>query len=354
MENQHSDEDLLARALRLIEAFHARGHLATREVQSILNLDRQKARRTIKRLQASGLPIHPSGVGNATEWVLDPQYRQTRLRLGFGDMLALELGHQLLGFLEGTDIETWHHELRERILPSPGSRQGHHLVNLGQKVYYQTEPYRIFTAQDEVINQIITALFSEKELQIDYQSSDEESSSHQHFQPLTLVIYRRALYLLGRTRLEPSGFTDHLLAIDRIRTVVKGDAFSYPAHHRPEKILGARFGIWKEDKVEPTVLRFSADRAKLVRSRRWHSTQQLLELPDGRVELRMKTGGRELVRFCLEWGPKVEVVQPAWLRQAVMEELQQALQNYAGPAPEPVDFSIPLPKSRRRKTASRD
>lgn len=325
MEDENAEEDLLTRALRLIDAFQTRGHLATREVQSILNLDRQKARRTIKRLQASGLPISPSGQGNSTEWILDAGFRQNRLRLGFGDMLALELGQQLLGFLEGTDIGTWHHELRERVLPALGIRDRARLSSLSQKVYYHTEPYRRFAAQDETINVLVTALFSDQELSLRY--GDDEPSTIARFQPLTLVIYRRALYLLG-LEVNEEGPQERLLAVDRIQEAQRGEPFLYPEDHHPDAVLGARFGIWKEEQIEPVLLRFSADRAHLVRSRHWHASQKIVDLPDGRVELQMLTGGRELVRFCLEWGPKVEVVQPPWLRKAVIDELTAALQQY--------------------------
>jgi predicted DNA-binding transcriptional regulator YafY len=341
MRQNQNDPDLLTRSLQLIEAFHSRGQLATREVQQILDLDRQKARRTIKRLQEAGLPIEPEGQGNATSWVLNDHYRQTRLRLGFGDVISLELGHQLLGFLEGTDLSTWLDDLRDRTLPMLGQKDGAKLARLSQKLYYQTEPYRKYAAQDELLNLLLTALFAEHELAISYAPGEEEAQEIARFQPLTLVVYRRALYLLG-LEVSEEGSRERLLAVDRIQKVERGLGFAYPLDHQPAATLGHRFGIWKEEAVEQVIIRFAADRAHLVRSRQWHPSQVITDLPDGRVELRMNTGGRELARFVLEWGPKAEVVHPPALREAVAAELRAALAPYES---EPVPAVVLLPET---------
>lgn len=320
----YNEDDLLTRALQLIEAFHLRGKLATRDVQQIMRLDRQKARRTLKRLQESGLPITPVGDGNSAHWVLDEGYRQTRLRLAFGESLSLELGKQMLGFLEGTGAQEWLEDLKNKLVPGLSQKDAVRLSSVQQKLYYHSEPFRTFNAQDEVINQILSALFNETGLTVSY---GEDAASIEHFQPLTMVVYRRALYLLGWEHQE-SGNVERLLAVDRISQVTKGPPMPYPSDWSPALALGARFGIWKEDRIEPIVLRFAADRAQLVKARCWHPSQVLNTLDDGRIELQMQTGGRELVRFCLEWGPKVEVVSPAWLREAVVDELRTALAQY--------------------------
>jgi predicted DNA-binding transcriptional regulator YafY len=75
-------------------------------------------------------------------------------------------------------------------------------------------------------------------------------------------------------------------------------------------------------------LRFDARVAQLVRARVWHPSQAIVGLPDGGVELRMRTNGPELVRQVLEFGDKVEVVEPQWLRDAVVDELAGALERY--------------------------
>jgi len=74
------------------------------------------------------------------------------------------------------------------------------------------------------------------------------------------------------------------------------------------------FGVYQEPPVE-VVLRFAAAAAADARQFRFHPTQVLEELSDGRVELRFRAGGRmEIAWHLFTWGPAVEIVAPVSLR----------------------------------------
>lgn len=94
-------------------------------------------------------------------------------------------------------------------------------------------------------------------------------------------------------------------------------------------MLDGLFGMVRAGEPERVVLRFAPRVAVFVRSRTWHPSQILRELPDGRLELEMTTAGRELLRMVLEWGPMCEVIAPASLRAEVIQSLQQAADLYS-------------------------
>ncbi len=78
------------------------------------------------------------------------------------------------------------------------------------------------------------------------------------------------------------------------------------------------------------VLRFNAAVADYVREKRWHPSQELRELKDGPLELRLKLSSLvEIERWILGWGGGVEVVQPAELRERVLAAAQGIVRNYA-------------------------
>lgn len=72
--------------------------------------------------------------------------------------------------------------------------------------------------------------------------------------------------------------------------------------------------------------------AHYVQARHWGDHQALSPLPDGGLRLEMDSGGRELVRWVLEWGDKARVIAPGWLREDVITELSGALSQYEGGA----------------------
>ncbi len=80
---------------------------------------------------------------------------------------------------------------------------------------------------------------------------------------------------------------------------------------------------------QEVVLRFDAYQARWIRERTWHPSQELQELEDGGVELRLSVSGEgDLLRWVLGYGRHVEVVAPEHLRQRVAEELRRAASRY--------------------------
>ena len=318
----------LTRCLRLIEALARHGPLGNQDIRRVLAVERRTAQRDVRSLEESGVPIVRTGVGSGRLYALAEGYRRSRLRLGLGDALALELGRQLLGFLGGTDLSRWMSDLSKGLGPALSPETADRLERVRGRLLYLSEPYRRYEAHDDVINELLSALLAERELSLDYRST-RGARAYRRFQPLGLVVYRRALYLLGRRPdARPAGRVWRL-AVDRIRSAARTRAgFAYPRDFDLAQEVEGCFGIFQEGEPQQVVLRFAPRAAHLVRSRTWHSTQRLSDGPDGGVLLTMHTCGRELVRLVLEFGETVEVLAPPWLRDAVVGELRGALRLY--------------------------
>ena len=78
-------------------------------------------------------------------------------------------------------------------------------------------------------------------------------------------------------------------------------------------------------------VRFDAYQARWIRERRWHATQQIEELPDGGLILRLCCGGLDEVRrWVMSYGAHAEVLAPPVLRQTVADEVDKLAQMYLG------------------------
>ncbi len=65
--------------------------------------------------------------------------------------------------------------------------------------------------------------------------------------------------------------------------------------------------------------------------RDWHISQTFIRRPDGRVEMRLETSGRqELIRWVLSWMPDVRVLAPKSLRDRIEEKLRDGLARQGG------------------------
>lgn len=319
------DQTKPIRCIRLLRAFQNRGELATRDVMRLLDCDRQTARRDVTTLEEAGIPLRVEGEGQHRRYVLAETFRRRGATFGLGDAFALHFGRQLLGFLEGTALTEWLDHLHDEIEPALRPDAAEVEQRLEQRLVYLSEPWRPYEDHEDVLDTVITALLRDRELSIEYAGRSVKTFAPAR--PLALVVYRRALYLL--TGVE--GYDRPLrLALDRmVGAEVLDSRFTYPRDFEPREELQRVFGITDMGREASRVrLRFDVAVARLVRSRRWHPTQEIIELADGGVELRMHTSGRELVRLALEFGDKVEVLEPDWLREAVIEELRGALAHY--------------------------
>lgn len=310
----------LTRLLALIDDLTTRGPRSRSELAAAIDAEPRLVLRDLLELEQQGR-VARIGEGRAQRWTATPAPATPR---AIHDKIAMRLGREVLVFLEGTAFT----EVYTRFDEGPAT--GRLDQDLDRKFVYLQEPARSYTGQTEILDVLLDGLLRGRALNVGYRSKG--SVRPLSLRPLTLVVYRRALYLLA---LSPGEDVERL-PVDRITSAELGAPFEYPPDWDPQAELTPYFGIYKSGAPERIVLRFSAAKADLVRARRWHPTQAQRELPDGRVELVMRAGGAELVRFVLEWGPHCEVVGPAWLKDAVVKELREALSLYESGGQEPL------------------
>ena len=323
---ESSSHTRTGRVVRLLLHLLERGSSSTAEAARFMEIDKRAALRDLKLL-SEFVAIHATGEGRDRRWILDHALRVRNL--GVMDRIALELGRETTRFLEGSGL----HEGLARITPDRlAALPAHFRQNLDRKLRIQPEPHRSYAEHREAVEDVLDGLLRERLLTITYRRSDGTERQHEGLMPLTLVLYRRALYLMVR---RPSDGRTFSLAIDRMSAVEVGEKFSYPYDWNPDAELDGHFGMVRSGTPERVVLRFAPQVAVFVRSRTWHPSQVIRELPDGRLELEMTTAGRELLRMVLEWGPMCEVVEPASLRAEVVENIRQAAALYRFDLPEP-------------------
>jgi predicted DNA-binding transcriptional regulator YafY len=307
------------RCLRLLRALDARGALTTAEAARLLGVDRETALRDLSTVREAVPEVAREGEGRDRRWRLRGQERAS---VTFGQQLALHFGRELMRFMEGTVVPGWLDELGDK-LATVSWRSERGAARLARRFHFVSEPYRPYDAHDGTIDTLMRALLHDREVEITYR----EGRAYARFQPYTVVVYRRALYLLGRVPGTPGLLT---LAVDRIVSARLGErAFRLPSSYTPADALGQAFGIRRDPPAERVVLRFPAAKRRYVEARRWHASAVVRDAADGRVELEMHAGGEELVNLALEWGAACEVVEPAWLRAKVIAELEGALRVYA-------------------------
>lgn len=98
---------------------------------------------------------------------------------------------------------------------------------------------------------------------------------------------------------------------------------------RVEEEMDGGYGIFAGNKVQWAQLRFTAQAAPWVSQEAWHPLQETEVDDTGALLMKLPFGEpTELIMDILRWGPDVEVLRPAPLKQAVAVRLAQACAQY--------------------------
>ncbi len=309
------------RLLRVVATLMKSEGISPRILQEAGGISADAAKQDL-RLLRKHFPLRVVGRGRQQRWILDETLSGQR---SLAAAISLTVGRQVASFLEGTDLYDGLDRAGQDNSRFMGRGRSDHL---DRKFICKREPARSYQEHADVLNDCLTALVYGKELALSY-AGRSGRREYAAFWPLSLVVYRRALYLLGRS----DGEDQQPMAIERIERVTIGERFAYPSDWNPEAHLGPIFGIVRNDSPRRHVFRFDPSVADLVHARVWGPEQVLTTLPDGRVQLEIVASGGELRRFALEWGRCCEVVEPLDLRAEVRDELERALAHYDTPSP---------------------
>ena len=205
-----------------------------------------------------------------------------------------------------------------------------------QFVYMPDHGTKSYDGKDDVIDAIQSGIINRRLVRYRYNDGRGRARSG-YLAPFRLAMYRHGLYAIGAQLKEHGDDVAsaplRVFAIERFASAEydKAFAFEMPAHSKARDALEGSFGPHLPDSTEPhtVIVEFSAAKAHLVSSRSWHPTQEVKELPLGRIRLTFRAASlTPLVSWILEWGPHARVVGPPALVENVKRELDEARAQY--------------------------
>jgi proteasome accessory factor B len=178
-----------------------------------------------------------------------------------------------------------------------------------------------------VFNTLSGATLRQHEVEFDYRKPGETRKARRRVQPYHLAHRENLWYLIGFDRERGALRTFALPRISDPMTL--RTQFVRPPDFSPEKFFANALGVLGGEGDFRVIIRFSAAVVDRVREREWHESQELRDLSDGRLELRLRLGALpEIERWVLTWGSDAEVVQPKELRQRLKTTAVALLELY--------------------------
>jgi CRISPR-associated endonuclease/helicase Cas3 len=182
----------------------------------------------------------------------------------------------------------------------------------------------------EVLETLTRAWSQGRKVRLWYQKDPGQPVNECIFAPYFIEPYGigQTAYVIG-WRDEPPG--ERTFKLERIRRIeMSAELYQTPPDFDPHARLAGAWGIWyTEGEPERVVLKFYARVVGRVKETQWLTSEEAEEQPDGSLLWQAQVAEpREMKPWIRGWGPDCEVLEPAWLREEIAEEMRQAAGLY--------------------------
>ena len=109
---------------------------------------------------------------------------------------------------------------------------------------------------------------------------------------------------------------------------ITGQKFKRPDSFSLDQYLEGAFGPFSSDESYDIRIQFTKAAAPFIREKKWHPSQELRELKNGRVEVSLQLSHLiDIRRWVLGWGGQAKVLAPAELLESVRAEATAILEK---------------------------
>lgn len=332
-----ADESQVQRQWIVLNMVAARRQGATiQDMVSETGVNARTIRRDLNVLRTVGFPLQESlGERGRKHWQLFAGQALPPMPLTWEEAAALAIAQRLLDPLAGTRWWTASRSAFQKLRATLSEPALKYLDKLAIAFHQTARGTTDYTARTEVIDRLMEAIEDRRITLLAYQSPRATEPVTTEVYPFCLVWHRQALYLVAHSTTHEEMRT---YKIDRVHEVDSQTLrFARPEEFDPTQYLEHSFGIFRRDVPPQRVrVRFSAEVVHILREKTFHPSQQLSAQRDGKMiaEYQLDTF-EEFTSWILSFGRHAEVLEPAAIRDNVIEQLTSALAGYAPPASAP-------------------
>lgn len=249
-----------------------------------------------------------------------------KIGLNTAELLALYVLRGVAGIYKGSTIMDDINSAFEKIgtTLTPQSRKA--LEQYSHIFVVAPKSAKNYAASDGIIEELSYAIIGQKTCKVSYHAYGEDVLKTYNINPLHFFEQDGGLYLIAVI----TKYGDlRTLAVERFKKVDETeDCFEYPADFDAEAFLSSAFSLFFGEQ-ETFKIKFPKDQARYISERIWAVDQKIETLKDGSIILTMVTsGGYDIKRWVLSYGGDAELLEPQWLREEIIEEMQLSLKQY--------------------------
>ena len=301
------------------------------ELAERVKVSTRTIRRDLQALQEAGFAIYDEGDEHETKrWRLDAQpFRAVQEGMSVSDVAALYLSRSVVEGLPGWPLADELRQAFEKLERALNPRMREFLSTMPQVFSAKSAPRAGVPGSSDRLVDVTRRLFDaareRRVIEMRYFSAASNRAKSYTVQPYRLALAQGGVYLVGWV---PQYEEFRTFAVERIeRLSVSEETFRKTRELRAD-LFGTSMGVFSAE-PERIELEFAARLAPYVRGRVWHDSQQLTELPDGRLTMTLDVSNDWALRsWILGFGAGVRVRAPKALADAIGDEVRETAKIY--------------------------
>jgi predicted DNA-binding transcriptional regulator YafY len=246
------------------------------------------------------------------------------LQITEGELFALLVAEKALQQYRGTTFERPLVSAFKKMAAGLPDTVSLNLADWERTISFRTSAEPILNL--ETFDTLAKATAQRKQLQLTYRKPGRRETELRVVDPYHLANINGEWFLFAWCHLRRDIRTFVPARIQAIATT--GKTFARPQKFSLEKRLRDSFGVQSGQGSFHVVIRFNELVADYIREKKWHESQELKELKDGGLELRIKLSSlAEVERWVLGWGGNARVIAPPELAGRVRQAAENILKN---------------------------
>lgn len=324
-----SDQGALVRQWILLKLLAVQNSgLTVSELADEMEVSQKTVRRDLATFSTIGFPIEQTvGLHGRKSYRVDPAWGHPEMALTFDEALALYLGRKFLQPLDGTLVGEAAERALAKIRGSLSNKVLQYLDHMASAFQETSFGVTDYSAHGQILDDLLVGIEDRRAVRITYQSQRATEPVTYDVHPYRLARHQGSLYLVG-LKVRQAEF--RTWRVDRIEAAeVTGASFTMPDDNDLDARLSRSFGIYDGPEATRARIRISAARARYVREKQWHPSQRITTHHDGSLTIEFHVFGTvELQSWILSFGQDAEVLAPAELRQAIINEIDAMQKKY--------------------------
>ena len=229
------------------------------------------------------------------------------IQISEGELVALFLAEKALQHYRGTSFERPLLSAIKKMTQSMPETISLDLSEAQQAISFSTRAEPILDL--EIFDLVARATSQRQQLAIEYRKPGQTKAEERTIDPYHLANINGEWFLFAFDHLRQDMRT---FVPTRIRSVKPtGVVFPRPKKFSLESRLRHSFGVHSGKALYDVVIRFDSRVADMIREKKWHDSQKLVDLEDGGVDLSFQLSSfREVERWVLSWGGDALALSP--------------------------------------------